>query len=279
MLDAVDSGPRRRLDPARAMRMRHHLQPERMRGIGDAGHFGIGEMRLEPAALLAQHPAGGGDLDHVRTVLARAADLLGAFHRAGAGVTRGEHFVDLGAEARDVAVPADDGQRRACSDDPRPLDHAFLGPAPQREAAVLRAPRLAHGGEARAQRLRGVLRANDHAPFLGLDRVLPEIAAGVAGQMDVQVDQTRHHGHALEPHRFGTRRGRVPAALDADDAAIGDRDRRRASRLAVGIGDDIAGMDHCRVGQSGGGGQGNGQCGGQRQRIGTTHDHSPVWAD
>ncbi len=176
-------------------------------------------------------------------------------------------------------MPADDGERRSGGDDPRTLDHSFGGPAAQRKAAVLRAPRFAHRGEAGTQCLGRVLGAHDDAPFLRLDRILPEIAARIAGQMDMQVDQPRDHGHGFEPDHLGPGGRWIPAALHADDAAIGDDDRRRPHRFAVGIDDDIAGMDHFGVGQRGRSGENGSQYGRQasdpRQRIGITHQYSP----
>src|SRR3546814_16864866 len=63
---------------------------------------------------------------------------LGAFERTGAGIARIEDAVDILAEAGDVAVAADDRQRRAGGDDARSFDKAVRGAAAQRIGGILR---------------------------------------------------------------------------------------------------------------------------------------------
>ncbi|NJS14773.1 MAG: preprotein translocase subunit SecE [Sphingopyxis sp.] len=60
-------------------------------------------------------------------------------------------------------------------------DHAFGRSAAQRERGFGAAARFAHRGKASLGSDQGVLRPNDHAPFIRLGRFLPEIAAGIAG--------------------------------------------------------------------------------------------------
>src|SRR5688500_8276650 len=115
MVDRIDARPRRVLDPARPVGMGGDLQPEPVRGAGDVADFCRVEMALEPALLLAEDPAGRGDLDQVGSALGPFADALGALVGAGAGAARIERGVDLRPEAADVAVPADDRQRAARS--------------------------------------------------------------------------------------------------------------------------------------------------------------------
>ena len=227
-------------------------------------------MRFQPAALLAEHAAGGGDLDDVSAILAGAADFLRAFHRAGAGVTAGQYRIHFGLEARHIAVAANNRQRRSGSDDARSGNDPLRSAAAQAVGSVLRAAGLAHGGEPGQRGQAGVLRAQHHAPFFGLGRFLPEIAAGIAGQMDVQVNQAGQHGlFGQMDHGCAFGRGQK-SVLDAHDLAIGDDDRCRSARLTGGVRNHRSGMDiggfraHCLGGKCGYHGSADGGCAGHQ---------------
>ncbi len=187
---------------------------------------------------MAEYAAGGGDLDDICPVLRRAPYLGRAFDRAGAGVAGGEDFVDLGPEAGDVAMPADNRQRRACGDNARAGNDPFFRAAPQGEGAVLRTARLAHGGEARERGQARILGPQDHAPFVGFDRLAPVIAAGIAGQVDVQIDQPGHHRLARKVDRRRALGRFGPAAFDADDTSALHNDRTRPFEHGLGGIDD-----------------------------------------
>jgi len=276
MFDAVDPGGGGGLDPPLAMRMRHDLEAQRMGGIGDADEFSIREMRTEAAALLRQDATGRGDLDDIGAGARCLAHLFGAFHGARAGIALIEYGVDIFAEARDVAMAADDRQGHTGGYDPRSFDQPFGGTAAQREGGILPRPRLTHRGEAGAQRDRGIFDADDNAPFVGIDRFVAEITARIAGQMNVEVDQAGKQRLVAEIDEFGTCRSGGAARLDRHDPAIGDGHGRRAKRGLVGIGDDARGIDERRLGFGGNAAQhGGNRCGGEQAFL--QHDISPVF--
>ncbi len=219
-----------------------------MRGVGNRLHFGGGEVRFETAPLLREDAAGRSDLDHVRAVLAGEPHFRRAFDRAGAGEARIEQLVDLGAEAIDVAVAADDRQRRASRNNARPRHHALGRPAAQREGGVTPTARFAHSGEPGQRGDARVLGTDHDAPFVRLGRFLPEIAARIAGQVSVEVDQARQHGLGLEVDLAVGGHGTV-AGSDRHDPAIGDEDRGSPGRFGSGISDHRACADRDGLGR------------------------------
>ena len=244
MLDRIDAGPRCRLDPARAMRMGHDFEAERMGGVGDRLHLLAGKLRVQPAPLLRQHATGGGNLDDVGARTRRLADPGGALDRTGAAVAAGQQIVDVLGKARHIAMTTDDRQRRARRNDAGSGNDPLGGTPAQREGRILRGSRFAHGGETGLRGDQGIFGANDHAPFGGLGGFLPEIAAGIAGQMDVQVDQAGHHRLGGEIDDGGTGFGhRFGAKPDFGNLAVADDERRGTAGLRGGIGQQIADAD------------------------------------
>ena len=141
VLDRIDPGARRGLDAARAMGVGGDLEAERMGGVDDRLHLGVGEMLAEAARLLREDAAGGGDLDEVGAGARGLADPRRALLGAGAGIAGAERLDHLGAEAGDVAMAADDRDGRAGGEDPRARDDALLrsrGEARSRPAAASR---------------------------------------------------------------------------------------------------------------------------------------------
>ena len=250
-----------------------------MGGVGNRRHLRIGEMRAQPAPLLAEHPAGRGDLDHIGTALRCAADLLRTLDRPGAGERIGKQVEDFGAEAGDVAMAADDRQRRTGSDDARAGDQPFGRPAPQREGGRFAAARLAHGGEPGQRGDPRVLGADDGRVFFGVDGALTVVAPRIASQVDMQVDQAGQHGLVGKVDHADLAGRRVVPFLDRDDPAVADRDRGRAARFAFRIGQHRSGVDHRYLRQRGPG-SGHGQQGhtSRDHRKQATHRLSPLAA-
>ena len=98
MVDGIDARRSGILDAARAVRMRHHLQAKRMRGVRDALEFGAGEMALEPARLQrmplhdVQGGIGGAVVDHPDREV--AIDLRQAHLDLAAAAALGKPVVD-----------------------------------------------------------------------------------------------------------------------------------------------------------------------------------------
>jgi hypothetical protein len=86
VLDRIDAGAGRGGDAAAPWAWAATFRPERMGGGDDGAHLLVGEMRLEPARLLREDAAGGGELDDVGAAAGEFAHAGGAFGRPGAGV-------------------------------------------------------------------------------------------------------------------------------------------------------------------------------------------------
>ena len=230
-----------------------------MRGICDRGHLVIGEMRAQTAALLAQHAAGRGNLDDVGAVAAGLAHFGGALDRAGAGEAAGQQIVDLRQEAGHIAMPADDRERRPGGNDARAGNQAFIGAPAQRERGLPGGARLPHGGEAGLHGFQRIFHAHDHAPFARFGRFLPEIAARIAGQMHMCVDQAGQHGLVAEVDDVVAGGRSVDPGGDRDDFAVLDQHRGRTHGVGRGIGDQIADKDRLGGSRTGKSQQGQGE--------------------
>ena len=261
MLHRIDAGARCRLDAARAVGVGGNLQAQAVGGGDDGAHFVVAEMLIQTAALLAQHAAGGSELDHVGAALAGFAHAGGALHCAGTGVALIERIIHHLRKAGHVAMAADDGERRPSRQHARAGEHAAVDGITHGETRKPRAAQIAHGGEAGLCRDAGVLQAIGHREFGAIDGFAPERRAGISGEVNVAIDQPRAEGAAglVDDPRAG-RDGRA-GRVDGGDAAIGDDDRAWAERRLGGIGDDVAGLygdgfGGCRAGEEEGGDEG-----------------------
>ena len=106
-------------------------------------------------------------------------------------------------------MAADDRDGRPGGKDPRPGDDALGGRSAEREADQRRRAEVAHRGEAGERRDPGILGADQGRPFVRIDRLVAKVAARIAGEMDVHVDQAGQHrlaGQVDEPGPGGRRR-------------------------------------------------------------------------
>ena len=78
-------------------------------------------------------------------------------------------------------MPAHNGKRGASGNDAGANDFALRRAAPEHKCRILRRTGFAHRCETSPYRQRCVFDAHHHAPFIGIDRLVPEITAGVAG--------------------------------------------------------------------------------------------------
>ena len=231
------------------------LEAERMGGVDDRFHLGVGEMLAEAAGLLRKDSAGGGDLDDVGAGAGEFADPGGALLRTGAGIVDGERPDHLRAEAGDVAMAADGRDGRSGGNDPRSRDESLGGRAAKREADQRRRAEIADRGEAGEGGDPRVLGADQGRPFVGIDRLVAKVAAGIAGEMDVHVDEAGQDGLAGQVDEPGAGGGRGKPGRDGGDPAVGDGDGRRAGGGPRRVGDEVAGMDDHRLGGGGRGGE------------------------
>ena len=141
--------------------------------------------------------------------------------------------------------------------DSAPPDAMIRGPGtiPSRIASrsakldMARRAEVAHGGEAGARGQQRVLDADDRRQLVGIDRLAPERRAGIAGQMDVGVDQAGQHG----ARRACRRRSRRPARsrpARCGDAAVLDDHRRGPARRLRRVDDQPPGLDRVGLGRS-----------------------------
>ena len=113
---------------------------------------------------------------------------------------------------------------------------------------------FAYRREAGFRRQQGIFGADDHAPFGGLGGFLPEIAAGITGQMNVQVDQAGHHGLGAEIDDRGIGvRHRFRTLPDFGNLAVADDDGRWSAGRRGGIGQQIADANDLVLGHGSGG--------------------------
>jgi hypothetical protein len=110
--------------PASAWAWAATLRPSEWAVVDDRPHLLVGEGLAEALVALAEHAAGGVELDDVGAELGRLADLGRALVGAGAGIVAVERLGDLGPEARDVAMAADGRERLAGG------EHARAGDQP-----------------------------------------------------------------------------------------------------------------------------------------------------
>ena len=205
--------------------------------------------------MLRQHAAGCGDFDDIGPHARCFADLLGAFDSTGAGIATVKRPENFRPKAADIGMAADDGQRRTSGDNARAINNARCRSAPQRIAGVLCRARLTHRGETRFHSQRGVFHADNHAPFVWLDRFIAIITARVAGQVDMQVDQAGDDGFGRHVdyhigHKFLARDRGI--GLYRDNPPICNRQHRFADRSSCRVGNDVSGNDDRGFGLSSG---------------------------
>ena len=197
VLDRIDAGARRRLDAARAMGMGGDPEAERVRGGDDGAHLLVGEMGLEAGALLREDAAGGGELDHLRAV---AGDARGPARRIGprrcrccgrtsAAITSGRK-PETSPWPPMIEMAGPEATMRGPGNSPSRVPRESAKPTCGAGAEV------AHRGEAGAQGGARVADADQHRIFVRVDRLVAIVAAGIAGEVDVHVDQARQHGAA-----------------------------------------------------------------------------------
>ena len=231
-----------------AVRVGGHAVAVILGGIDDRADFLDGELRGVAGLGVAEHAAGGGDLDHVAAVLVALAHGLagvvdGVDHALG-GAGRAEQVRKLGVVAvGGVGVPAGGGDGLARGEDPRPLHQALVDRVAQVRGHL--ASEVAHAGEAGQQGLFGIADAAEgvihvvQAETFGIAlraglaaqvhvQVGPAGGAGVAGQVDGP--RARHVGparqdlgHLARAHDHGPGI-QQPAAAAVEQVAAVQRD-------------------------------------------------------
>ena len=196
MLDGVDPGADRGLDPGRAMGMGGDSDAPLMGLVGDGAHLGFRKLLLARLGIAAEHAAGGADLDHFGTELALASDLVAKLLHPVANAFFLVGFFEAGRKEGAVAMATGRAERIAGGDDPRTDRIAILDRLLEPDVVAVRRADIAHRGEAGIEHRAGIA-DRDHAEE-GVSEFQPAIAADVgrAVEVDVHVDQARDEGLA-----------------------------------------------------------------------------------
>ena len=226
-----------------AVRVGRHPVAVVLGGGHHGGHFVFGELRAVAVLGVAQHAAGGGDLDHVRAFLVAlahgGAGFVGTVDHALDRAGRAHRLRQLAVEAvGDVGVAAGGGDRTAGGVDARAVHQALVDRVAQGQGGV--AAQVAHGGEAGLQGLARVAGGAQHGE-LGVEAEAFGIAvgAGLAVQVHVQVDPAGAAGVALEVHRARAVHGRQ-AGADLAHLAVGDHHGLVGLAAAAGAVEQLA---------------------------------------
>ncbi len=184
-----------------------------------------GELLGAGRVAVAEHPAGGADLDHLGAVLVQLADHLAAL--VGAVDHRIPPLLHRGREEGRVAVAAGRADGVGGGDDPRAHHIAGVDRLPEAHVVEVLGAHVAHRGEARLQGRLGVRRSDDRPEAVG--ELQPVVAAVErrGRQVDVHVDQAGQQRHARQVHPLGAgREVRGALLLDGLDPPVGDQHRR-----------------------------------------------------
>ena len=156
-----------------------------------------------------------------------------------------------------VHVAAGSGDRAGGVEDPRPLHPAALDRVAQRQRDAAVVAEVAHGGEAGAQHLHAV-----HLRLEGLQRLVVAdlgqqrlLAAAVAGEMDVAVDQARKHVCRLRSMKAAPGSTRASPSLTETMRPLSTMIVDGPRDAFAGHVDQPAGMDDGRRREGGGAGQ------------------------
>ncbi|OIQ63318.1 hypothetical protein GALL_551410 [mine drainage metagenome] len=276
MLDGVDPGQDRGLDARGAVGVGGDLHAGGVGLINDGLDLIEGQLLGAGGVAVAEHTAGGADLDDLGAVFVQLADHLAAL--VGAVDHRRPLLVHRGREEGGVTMAAGRADGVGRRNDARPLDIAGVDRLLQADVVVVVGADIADGGEAGLQGAPGgahrdigaVIAVEGH----GLDDRIA--AVELAGDVVVGVDQAGQDGGVGQVDDLGPGR-RDEARLDAGDAVVMDQDRDLgAGRLADPV-DQVAGMDDHILGKGrraqAGGGEDDGErrLGLEARHIGTPH--------
>jgi hypothetical protein len=256
-----------------------------VRAVSTIAFISSAILLVETAGDVAQHPAGGGELDDVGARRNLPPHRPSAIVRPVAGIVRVPHpdFRQVAVEPVDVAMAAGDGNAPSRRDDggsgelPR-LDDVAQG----RDHARLVAE-VPDGRESGQQRLPGVDQGSEgFVLIVALRRLQPGLEPVVqAAQVDVHVDEARHHRAVAKVDRSGPGHLDIavpyfhdPAAAD-DDARLppGRLTRHRYQDARVDDGDGLRGLRGRCHGRRGLGQGGSGQGQSERGQRGAYNLH------
>ena len=262
MLDRIDPGAECGVDAFDPVGMRRDLAAEGARGGHHGAHLVVHHLLIEPSGDIAEHPAGGGELDHVGAgadlLAGRAAAIVGAV--AGiAGLHDQACKPAIGAVAA-VAMSTRHRDHPRCRKDIRAGELTGVDRVAQGQDEPRIATEIAHRGETGEQGLAGVEDRGERLILIVAARCLePRLEPVVeAGEMDVAVNQAGQHGRVAQVH--DARAGEIDEGVaDLGDGPAADDDSDVAARRLARFGNQRASVDYgdgfdCRLSESGSGG-------------------------
>ena len=124
----------------------------------------------------------------------------------------------------------------------RPRHIARRDPVTQCKTCVPGRAKVANRREPGANRQKRIFDARDCGCFVAGHGLAPEGRAGIAGQMDMGIDEARHDSLVREVDHLGTG-GCRRARFNAQDATVFDNNGRRTHRGLAGIDNQATGLN------------------------------------
>ena len=250
VFDRVDTGAQRAVDAFGAVRMRRNAQPQHMRLVRHRLHFIERHLLRADGIALGQDAAGGADLDHLRAVLVhlahQRAEFLGRIGNVGPlPVERRRQFGG-------VAMPPGGAQRIGRGHNTRAGDFTLFDGLTQRDIGKSVGPDIAHRGEPRVERATRIGNAHHGAELVGELQAGIAAEPGIAGQMDMHVDQAGQQRARPQIDDSGACRNRIALVPDSADPPIDDHHLRIIDAFLPDDVDHVSGTHHHGFGKCGG---------------------------
>ena len=235
MLDRIRAQPQRHIDSIRPVGVNRDLQAVQVRRLDQGARLVLEHLGAEAGPDAAVDPAGGGDLDHAGAAADLYAHGLATALRAVADVVVRNGLAEVVAETQ-PPVHMTRGGRDAVPgvDDARSRQAVGGGGVRQRQGHSAVVAEVPHRGEARHQRLLGVLRRaiGVRRQVVGHAGQEARLTAEVGHQMHMAVDQAgQDEAVALvDDGRAGEGGGVHETVANLDDQAVAHHHGRGAPR-------------------------------------------------
>ena len=277
MLDRVDPGPDRALDPLGAMGMGRDTQAPLIGFFRDGAQLALGQLRLPRLGIAREHPAGGADLDHLGTELALAADLVAQFVGAVGDPLLLLGLLEAGGQEGRIAVTAGGADRIARGNDPGADRIAIVDRLLQSDVVAVGGADVAHGGEAGVEHRAPVADRGHGKEAVGKFQVAIAADVGRAVEVDVHVDEARQQRPVakVDVANVAPPAHRARVGNTGDTPVVADEDGGKFDHPSGLDVDHPRGGDDDLFGLRGGGGEH--RCQGPESRANLpnlhTHDH------
>ena len=243
MLDGVDAGDHGAPHAFRTVGVGGHAITVIPGRRDDGGNFRLRELRVLAACGLAEHAAGGGDLDQVRTFLVAGAHrLVGVVHTVDDALGRTRIAAQRPVDAvGGIGVSAGGGETLSGGENARPDDMAFGHGAADGLGHEVVGAQIPYGGESRQQGSFRI-RYRPQRQVRGLQREFLDetVGAQLATDMHVHVDPA---GHDEGAGQVDVRLAHI-AHLHVPDAIALHHDGCRVDHFTCGRVEQLARVDN-----------------------------------